>query len=658
MSPSKTLRFGLFIAMTVFAGAALAQEPPPPESGAALVELNRAIRAYTAEDRDTAAQLLEGLLAREPTAELRVSCYYYLGLIGLERGLGHAAAAQIARTQENPEQATAEAGLARTEFEAAQKHFEAGVQLADPTAEIVSAALMLGISQLASDFPEEALSARSLSERAAQTLARYTGETDYGAKDRYGFFYLAVARYRLADDYRDQASRQKEYKAMLEGAQEALDRAQTLADEDLALGKLTPVGLEAFRTVVAYYEGLLAIVRSDHPGARKLFSDVASRAEGTDLARNASAIVNRLDEVEATNPPRIQLPVPAPIGPWEFDARLRIGNGYDSNVVLLGKDTTLPRSYRRQDDYFAGIHADFNLSRYIPKSEAPWVGESLTVGMGGGVSATWQPNVTQFDVNRYPGRAYVNWQPIRDLYFGLQYEYSYTQLGHEPYISSQRLSPVLSKIWRTKSTSGTELEAGRTDVYYTHDERNYMDRLSDVRLNRDGVYQAIGVQHTFNLWRSEELAYMRPYFDAHARERTLFGNDWLSFTLGYEYRDEQTVGTEFDLCGHAMTWGLNVPLPYRLAFQARGEFSWADYQAASLFDFSRQERADFLQRYDLSVVYWLIRRGEDANLRTLDVRLRTGVEFTFQNSNIWNRLGEDIYEYDRAIYGVTLEVDF
>ncbi len=648
----------MLIALVVFAGPLLAQSPPPPESGADLIELNRAIHAYAAEDRDTAAQLLEGLLARNPGAELRVSCYYYLGLIGLERGLAHASAAQAARAQQNAEQAATEAGLARTEFEAAQKHFESVVQLADPTAEIVSAALLLGISQLASDYPGADLNARSLSERAEQTLARYTSQTEYGAKDRYGYFYLAVAQYRLADDYREQPNRQAEYQAILQGAQQALERAQVLAEEDAAQERLAPAGLEAFRTVLAYYRGLLAIVRSDHPGARELFSDVATRAEGTDLARNAQAIVSRLDEVDATNPARLQLPVPAPVGPWEFDGRLRFGNGYDTNVVLLGKDTNLPRGYRRQDDYFAGVQADFNLSRYISKSEAPWVGESLTVGLGGGASATWQPNVSEFDVNRYPGRTYVNWQPIRDLYLGLQYEYSYTQLGHKPYISSQRLSPVVSKIWRAPGAGGSALEAGRTDVYYTHDERNYLDRLTDFRLNRDGVYQALGFQHTFNLMRGEELPYLRAYFDAHDRERALFGNDWLSFTLGYEYRDEQTVGTEFDLCGHALTWGLNVPLPYRLALQCRGEFSWADYNAASIFDYDRKERMDFLQRYDLSVVYWFIRRGEDKNLPTLDVRLRTGVEMTFQNSNIWNRLGEDIYEYDRAIYGMALEVDF
>ena len=60
----------------------------------------------------------------------------------------------------------------------------------------------------------------------------------------------------------------------------------------------------------------------------------------------------------------------------------------------------------------------------------------------------------------------------------------------------------------------------------------------------------------------------------------------------------------------------------------------------------------------MGFVYTIVARGENPTLRTLNVRLRTGVEMSFQNSNIWDRLGEDIYEYNRTVYGMRLEVDF
>src|SRR5206468_653280 len=83
----------------------------------------------------------------------------------------------------------------------------------------------------------------------------------------------------------------------------------------------------------------------------------------------------------------------------------------------------------------------------------------------------------EFDINQNVGRAYVNWEAIRDLYLGLEYDYSYTQLGHKPFISSNRATPVISKTWRG-APSETEPQGetrARTDIYYSYDDRNYLD---------------------------------------------------------------------------------------------------------------------------------------------------------------------------------------
>ncbi len=642
-------------------------EPPPPAplDAAGLVDLNRAIKAYLEEDRDTAAEIFERLLTQYPQADFRAACRYYLGLIALERGLSSSAAAEAANAQKLPDVAEREATLARVQFEQAQTHFQEVVDVTDPSAEMINAALLLGISQLASDYPGAAegdpQAAFHLAQRAEETLTRYVTLTEPGTHDRYGHFYLAVARYRLADTYRDQPGRGREYAESLAEAKRNLSRAAALAVDDRAAGRLPPDAFDSFQTVVTYYDALLAVLERDYRRARREFGEVTERAAGTGLAENALTIVNKLNEVETASPAPIQLPIPGPIGPLEVEGRIRMGNWWNSNVILLGKDTQLPRGFRSKEGYQFGLSADLNISRYISKNEAPWVGESLTIGFGGGTANLWQPSIPQFDVNRYPARVYVNWQPVRDLYLGVQYEYSYTQLGHEPFISSQRITPVISKTWRglageDGAAGGAEL--GRTDLYYSYDIRNYLDRLTNWQLNRDGQYQALGARHTFNLVQARNLPYLAKYFASHERERMLFGDQWLYCYLGYEYRDERTVGTEFDQRGHSLLWGLNVPLPYRFSFGLDGEFAWADYTGASLFDFSRKERADFIQRYDFGLTYAIITRGEYAAMRTLDVKLRGGIELTFQNSNIWDRLGQDVYEYDRAVYGVQLEVGF
>ncbi|MBN2446643.1 MAG: hypothetical protein JXO22_07955 [Phycisphaerae bacterium] len=661
ISPGRLMLAAVCVWLVAGAVMALDETPasqPASNGPAGFLELNRAIKAYLEDDSATAAELFERVLETSPQGEHRVACVYYLGLISLERGLGFTADARAAKRDELPDEAAAAAEQARQEFLQAQEYFAEVIDTADPTVETVSAALLLGIAQLAADHGRAGEDdAFALATRAEETLSRYVTETEYGREDRLGHFYLAVARYRLADEY-SQRGRTLEFSEALSRGEHDLEQATALADAALAAEKISEEEHAGFITVVKYYEALMATLRQDNVGARQLFTEVSERAEGTDLANNAAAIIAKLDEVELSSPAPITLPVPAPVGPLEFDARVTTGFWYDSNVILLGKDTALPLGYARDDDFQTGLGADFNVSRYIRRSELPIVGESLTLGVGGSTSHVWQPRIPEFDVNRYAGRAYANWQPVRDLYLGVQYEHSFTQLGHDPFISSDRITPVASWNWRKPGVGGESVEVGRTDLYYTFDDRDYREEVVDFRVNRDGQYQTVGAQHTFNIIRARDLPYLVDYYATHERERQIFGDDWLTFAIGYAYRDEQTAGTEFDLRGHSLLWGVYVPLPYRLAFEGGGEFCWEDYTGASIYDFERKEREDFTQRYNFNLVYTIVARGEKPEFRTLDIRLRTGVELTFENSNIWNRLGEDIYEYDRAVFGVQLSVEF
>lgn len=646
---------GLVLTLALATGAG-AQETDPPQT-AGLPELNRGIKAYLDEERDEAAEVFEGLLADDAKADVHMACRYYLGLIALERGLSLSRDASDASRAGADEEAAARAEAARAQFSAAQRQFERIVDTADPSAETVRAALLLGIAQLASDYPlGDDLAAFELAQRAERTLRHYVNETAMGQRDRYGRFYLAVAQYRLADEYSQQPGRGLEVAEALRQAEENLDEALAIARAAAAEEQIDEPTLEAFETVVIYYRGLLAIQRRDHAAARTQFATVIQREpRGSGLAGNAEQIIEVLDEVERSTPPPVALDIPRPIGPLEFDADITIGNAYNSNLILLGERTQLPLGYAHQDDYQYGIQGNFTLSRYITKADAPILGESVSIGIGGSTTHVWQPSVAEFDINRYAGQAYVNWQPVRDLYLGLQYEYSDTQLGHAPFIVSHRLTPVLSKLWRR---ADGETEAGRTDVYYTFDERTYMDEISDFRLNRSGRYHALGVQQTFNLAQARDLPYMQNYFAAHEKEAELLGDEWLLLRLGYEYQSERTIGTEFDMYGHVLTCGVDVPLPYRLMFEFRGMFGWENYGEPSLFDYERKERFDFVQRYGFGLVYTLVARNEVRDFRTLQMLLRGGVEFTIQDSNTWDRLGQRVYEYDQQIYGLELQVSF
>jgi tetratricopeptide (TPR) repeat protein len=639
----------LLAALFAFSPVALAQDEttdvtqPPLSSAAKLVELNRGIRAYLEADYERARGILERLLAQD---EDNAACLYYLGLIYLDEGL---------------DLSSVDSAAARAKFDLARQRFERVTRLADPTVAPVEAALLLGIAQLAADVPAEAGVVAELALRAQETLQRYVRDVDVGKNDRYGYFYLGVAHYRLGDHY---AKSEKYLQAseQLDAAVEALKTAQVLAEVDRKRGETTPEAPRAldeekfwrFERVVSYYRGLIALQRQQNREARRLLEYVREH-DRSELRENAAGILEKLDQMEVEYP--LPFSFATPLGRLDFEGGISIGGAYDTNVILLGKDTALPLGIGQKYDFRLETEAAFSVYRYISKTEAP-VGESLSIGLGGRTAHAWQPRIDEFDINIYAGQAFAQWQPLRDFYLGLQYEYSYTQLGHDPFISSNRLTPVVSKIWRARSGGGTGAgdELGRTDVWYNYDYRNYLERIGDPRFNRDGKYHAVGVRHTFNLMRASEL--WPSYYAAHEGERRLFGGRWLNLSLGYVYRDERTRGSEFDLAGHSILAGVEFPLPYRLAFEFESVLTWEDYASPSVFDYRRNERFDFVQRYDFGLTHTFVARGEASRLPTLEVKLRAGVAVTFQNSNIWDRLSQDIYEYDRAVYGVKLSINF
>ena len=101
--------------------------------------------------------------------------------------------------------------------------------------------------------------------------------------------------------------------------------------------------------------------------------------------------------------------------------------------------------------------------------------------------------------------------------------------------------PVVSKTWSHPGTQDEEL--GVTDFYYSFDYRNYLDKLSDYRFDRDGAYHLVGVTQRFNVVQAEQM--WPGYYRAGQGNQRRDGNDhqrWLSLRVGYAYRKPGPVG--------------------------------------------------------------------------------------------------------------------
>ncbi|MBK8269733.1 MAG: hypothetical protein IPK83_16135 [Planctomycetes bacterium] len=427
---------GLIAVMSVAHVSALGQDtgdvndPAPkadtPQSSETekLVQLNAGIAAYRRGSYEDAKAILSSLSESDPD---NTACQYFLGLIYLKEGLQ-----------------TQDPDVARQLFIDAQKSLRRVVETADPAAFPFEAYLDLGIAQLGSqELTEEGM---EISLRAAQTLQSYVNG-DLGRNDRVGHFFLGVAYYRLSSQDRRLSGQDKSRDHRR--AEAAFEKSISLAKQDVESGKLAQDDFVEFETKILYYRGLLSIFAQNNSQAKALLQDVVDRGAAgpkTTIVEYSEQLVKKIEEVEKSEPAPMTLD--SPVGPLQVEGFFTLGNYYDTNVILLGKDTLIPRGIPNEEDYRFGLQAGFDVSRFLTKKRDNIIGESLFMGVGGSTSHFWQPHIKEFDLNVYGGRAYVNWEPVTDLYLGMQYDHSYTKLGQDPFISSNRITPVLSKTWR------------------------------------------------------------------------------------------------------------------------------------------------------------------------------------------------------------------
>lgn len=303
----------------------------------------------------------------------------------------------------------------------------------------------------------------------------------------------------------------------------------------------------------------------------------------------------------------------------------QIGLAYDTNVTFRGGGAAA-------FDLIAG-RDDGKFASYFQFDYAPIANERDTVAVGARLGHSWHFSVEDFNHQDYGG--YIRWTRRLDdrWQIGFQYDYDWSFLGNESFLSNHGLTLNLTHVWPKRST---RFELDSTSMYYRFEARDFLLPTSP-EFDRDGVVHSVGLEQGF-------------------RFQPLPGRSWIwKLHAGYRFSSIVTEGTEFDRTTHDFFVGLGIPLKNPLwpdkplDFQFNVQWEIADYRNDSLIDRRGRERADFITGYGFVLSQTLV---EDLRGGLV---LHAIVNWTDAHSNVTTREGTDPFTYDKVLYGLQLE---
>jgi len=537
-------------------------------------------------------------------------------------------------------------------------------------------------------------------DEAAAELAAYLEKSDVRGLDRLrAEFFTSVIKYRRAIPKWTRLGR--EWKVSIDLLEEARVELRRLSERIPGLivsGDEIEIEVRRWQSYVELYLGLIAVQLAKEAADESLRRQIVQEArdhlwnavkldiepkalaratagEETDLPSLSRfairAIVTEhwfiLDQLERGRPGRRQ-PVE------DIELSLTFDSHYDSNVVLLGERTDLPRDVADESDigFRAGtaVTYELDLDKY---ADARW--ERWTLGAQFRVNQLWHLDVDEFDEENYGTSLALRYALKRDAdpneslgraYLTFQYDFDYFLLGRDKFLDAHQIS-ALARFYGQADGQ----ERSWTDLSVAHAFRDYSEPLYDRRLNRDGTYTRAAVQHSLKLIDMKEV-YQTRGLAAWGADQNIalaqtdpdFPHRFLIARGGAQYGWDATAGDDFDLKSYSVFFGLDLPLPQGWTLTGNTGFEWQEYAQGSTIDFHRRPRRDFIQRYTLALRrLFVLRAGEEANRfeTTMDrttMALELGALWTLDDSNVVDRLGQTVFEYDRVVYGVTVHFSF
>jgi len=312
-----------------------------------------------------------------------------------------------------------------------------------------------------------------------------------------------------------------------------------------------------------------------------------------------------------------------------FNLSLQAGLAYDTNVTY-GGDTG-------SADFISG-EEDGKFATALQFDYVPWVTEDEAFAFGGRLSDAWYFSVDEFDYQDYGVYARYTRRLSEHWAFDLQYDYDFSYLGNDPFLSDHMIAPRFSYRW-TPGDGAVWFD--ETALDYRIEAQDYLYE-TDAEFDRDGFANSVGLQQTYRIRPVSE----RP--------------DWLwDMATGYRLEYDATQGSEYDRLSNYFYFGLAVPMTNPLLdhkeLTARFLASWEldHYRNASLIDQRHRDRRDLITTLGLVLSQVLVddpRKG--------DVILHGILNWTDADSNVIADDRSAPFSYDKLVAGFQLEWRF
>ena len=268
--------------------------------------------------------------------------------------------------------------------------------------------------------------------------------------------------------------------------------------------------------------GIFYYKKGFHAEARDFFETAKHNAQETDLSDFAEAYIENIDQKEIK------------VKNWALN--LTTGIQYDSNVILDSSAGPLPEGISRKSDWRGIIFFEGKIT--------PLLTDHISLGPTYSFYQSLQAELTDFNVQQHLPGFLLDISLSKNVILKAFYNYEYTTVGNEEYVSAHNISPVVtiaegSGFFIVLRYQYQDKDFKDSDMFPNNSERDGFNNLGGISqyvpLTRLCL---LGLHYTYDYDSAAEKYWSYRGNAGHADLRFDLGKNWILDLYGQYYRKD------------------------------------------------------------------------------------------------------------------------